>query len=179
MFLRVPQSTTGWSAWSSSTFLPSLSPLSTCSSPTCSARSHLLKTTLSPHRSMLPFWGEGRWTQVKPNCTHTKTHTCMDSLWLLFRSIFLKLASLGIYLFFVFDQTKNQPVSWERFVFQHPTDFDDTSSAKSSLEILIFFICVLLFQCRENIFGREMYKLSNFNFLATLCNAFLFSYPRK
>ncbi|XP_036965426.1 transmembrane channel-like protein 7 [Acanthopagrus latus] len=60
----------------------------------------------------------------------------------LVRSIFLKLASLGIYLFFVFDQTKNH-------------------------------------SCRENKFGREMYKLCNFNFLATLCNAFLLSYPRK
>ncbi|XP_070771490.1 transmembrane channel-like protein 8 [Enoplosus armatus] len=60
----------------------------------------------------------------------------------LVRSIFLKLASLGIYLFFVFRTTESQ-------------------------------------QCRENRFGREMYKLCIFNFLATFCNAFLLSYPRK
>ncbi|XP_045904415.1 transmembrane channel-like protein 7 isoform X1 [Micropterus dolomieu] len=59
----------------------------------------------------------------------------------LVRSIFLKLASLGIYLFFV-------------FIKQHK-------------------------QCWENIFGREMYKLCIFNFLATFCNAFLLNYPRK
>ncbi|XP_070684638.1 transmembrane channel-like protein 7 [Pempheris klunzingeri] len=58
----------------------------------------------------------------------------------LVRSIFLKLASLGIYLFFIFT-TERQP-------------------------------------CRENKFGREMYKLCIFNFLATFCNAFLLNYPR-
>ncbi|CAG5929029.1 unnamed protein product [Menidia menidia] len=59
----------------------------------------------------------------------------------LVRSIFLKLASLGIYLSFLF-----------------------LSPPKT---------------CRENQFGREMYKLCVFNFLATFCNAFLFNYPRK
>uniref|UniRef100_A0A3Q4N9V7 Transmembrane channel-like protein n=1 Tax=Neolamprologus brichardi TaxID=32507 RepID=A0A3Q4N9V7_NEOBR len=49
-------------------------------------------------------------------------------------SIFLKLASLGIYLFFA--------------------------------------------KCKENQFGREMYKLSIFNFLATFFNVFFFNYPR-
>ncbi|XP_029295123.1 transmembrane channel-like protein 7 isoform X2 [Cottoperca gobio] len=67
---------------------------------------------------------------------------------LLVRSIFLKLASLGIYLFFIFttielNQQKNH------------------------------------FHCRENLFGREMYKLCIFNFLCTFCNAFLLNYPRK
>ncbi|XP_030602672.1 transmembrane channel-like protein 7 isoform X2 [Archocentrus centrarchus] len=60
----------------------------------------------------------------------------------LLRSIFLKLASLGIYLFFVFTTTKD---------------------------------C----ECKENQFGREMYKLCIFNFLATFCSVFLFEYPRK
>ncbi|XP_035516138.1 transmembrane channel-like protein 7 [Morone saxatilis] len=60
----------------------------------------------------------------------------------LVRSIFLKLASLGIYLVFVIKTTEPQ-------------------------------------QCRENKFGREMYKLCIFNFLATFCNAFFLSYPRK
>ncbi|KAG8015164.1 Transmembrane channel-like protein 7 [Nibea albiflora] len=60
----------------------------------------------------------------------------------LVRSIFLKLASLGIYLFFIF-------------------------TTKEHL------------QCMENKFGREMYKLCIFNFLATFCNAFLLNYPRK
>ncbi|XP_018520292.1 LOW QUALITY PROTEIN: transmembrane channel-like protein 7 [Lates calcarifer] len=60
----------------------------------------------------------------------------------LVRSIFLKLASLGIYLFFLFTKTTHQ-------------------------------------ECRENQFGREMYKLCIFNFLATFCNAFLLNYPRK
>ncbi|XP_023146173.1 transmembrane channel-like protein 7 [Amphiprion ocellaris] len=64
----------------------------------------------------------------------------------LVRSIFLKLASLGIYLFFVFTTTEQQ---------QH------------------------LFQCSENKFGREMYKLCIFNFLATFCATFLLNYPRK
>lgn len=60
----------------------------------------------------------------------------------LVRSIFLKLASLGIYLFFVLKTTEHQ-------------------------------------QCPENKFGREMYKLCIFNFLATFCLAFLLNYPRK
>ncbi|TMS23978.1 Transmembrane channel-like protein 7 [Larimichthys crocea] len=34
-------------------------------------------------------------------------------------------------------------------------------------------------KCMENRFGREMYKLCIFNFLATFCNAFLLNYPRK
>ncbi|XP_019744762.1 transmembrane channel-like protein 7 isoform X2 [Hippocampus comes] len=59
----------------------------------------------------------------------------------LVRSIFLKLASLGIYLFFVYTTTHEQ--------------------------------------CTENQFGREMYKLCIFNFLATFCSAFLVNYPRK
>ncbi|KAF7656021.1 hypothetical protein LDENG_00047370 [Lucifuga dentata] len=59
----------------------------------------------------------------------------------LVRSIFLKLASLGIYLFFLF--RSNQQKCW------------------------------------ENQFGREMYKLFVFNFLATFCNTFFFNYPRK
>ncbi|XP_022611181.1 transmembrane channel-like protein 7 isoform X1 [Seriola dumerili] len=62
----------------------------------------------------------------------------------LVRSIFLKLASLGIYLFFLFPTAGHQ---------QH--------------------------WCRENQFGREMYKLCIFNFLNTFCNAFLVGYPRK
>nr|XP_015825547.2 transmembrane channel-like protein 7 [Nothobranchius furzeri] len=33
--------------------------------------------------------------------------------------------------------------------------------------------------CRENQFGREMYKLCVFNFLTTFCSTFLLSYPRK
>lgn len=41
------------------------------------------------------------------------------------------------------------------------------------------FCSVLLFQCRENNFGREMYKLCIFNFLTTFCTAFLLNYPRK
>ncbi|XP_042341668.1 transmembrane channel-like protein 7 [Plectropomus leopardus] len=63
----------------------------------------------------------------------------------LVRSIFLKLASLGIYLFFIFttEHQQNQ------------------------------------FHCGENRFGREMYKLCIFNFLATFCNTFLLNYPRK
>ncbi|XP_054460456.1 transmembrane channel-like protein 7 [Anoplopoma fimbria] len=64
----------------------------------------------------------------------------------LVRSIFLKLASLGIYIFFIFTTRKCQ---------QCPS------------------------HCRENIFGREMYKLCIFNFLASFCNAFLLDYPRK
>ncbi|XP_056892806.1 transmembrane channel-like protein 7 isoform X1 [Takifugu flavidus] len=59
----------------------------------------------------------------------------------LLRSIFLKLASLGIYLFFIF--TPDGP------------------------------------SCREKDLGKEMYKLSVFNFLAMFCNAFLFNFPRK
>ncbi|XP_035039734.2 transmembrane channel-like protein 7 isoform X2 [Hippoglossus stenolepis] len=64
----------------------------------------------------------------------------------LVRSIFLKLASLGIYLYYSFNATTERQQ-------QHP--------------------------CRENQFGREMYKLCIFNFLATFCNTFLFSYPRN
>lgn len=59
----------------------------------------------------------------------------------LLRSIFLKLASLGIFLFFLF-RTSNE-------------------------------------HCWENQYGREMYKLCIFNFLATCSFAFLINYPRK
>ncbi|CAG06020.1 unnamed protein product, partial [Tetraodon nigroviridis] len=64
----------------------------------------------------------------------------------LVRSIFLKLASLGIYLM-----------------------------GETALRAHV----LLPFQCRENRLGKEMYKLSIFNFLATICNAFLFNFPRK
>lgn len=43
----------------------------------------------------------------------------------------------------------------------------------------LIFICLHLLQCWENRLGREMYKLCIFNFLASFCNAFLLSYPRK
>lgn len=44
----------------------------------------------------------------------------------------------------------------------------------------VFRLCVFLQrQCSENQFGREMYKLCIFNFLATFCDAFLLNYPRK
>ncbi|XP_029359535.1 transmembrane channel-like protein 7 [Echeneis naucrates] len=61
----------------------------------------------------------------------------------LVRSIFLKLASLGIYLFFLLTTTEQQKL-----------------------------------HCKENQFGKEMYKLCIFNFLNTFCNAFLMDYPR-
>ncbi|XP_037328859.2 transmembrane channel-like protein 7 isoform X1 [Pungitius pungitius] len=64
----------------------------------------------------------------------------------LVRSVFLKLASLGIYLYLIFPTTEPH---------QNP------------------------FRCRENVFGREMYKLCIFNFLATLCSTFLLNYPWK
>lgn len=56
-------------------------------------------------------------------------------------------------------------------------DVDDVFFLK-----LNFHLCVSLqqpSQCWENRFGREMYKLCIFNFLAAFCNAFLLSYPRK
>ncbi|AWP06115.1 putative transmembrane channel-like protein 8 [Scophthalmus maximus] len=61
------------------------------------------------------------------------------------RSIFLKLASLGIYLYFLFKTTKALE--------QH--------------------------QCKENRFGREICKLSIFNFLAMFFKTFLLEFPRK
>uniref|UniRef100_A0A671MD30 Transmembrane channel-like protein n=1 Tax=Sinocyclocheilus anshuiensis TaxID=1608454 RepID=A0A671MD30_9TELE len=62
----------------------------------------------------------------------------------LIRSIFLKLASLGIYLFF-FINAQESPE-------QH--------------------------KCRENAFGKEMYKLTIFNLLECFFNAFCVAYPR-
>ncbi|XP_045073590.1 transmembrane channel-like protein 7 [Coregonus clupeaformis] len=59
----------------------------------------------------------------------------------LVRSIFLKLASLGMYLFFLFKNSQQE--------------------------------------CWENQFGKEMYKLSVFDFLACFCNTFFIDYPRK
>ncbi|XP_064816840.1 transmembrane channel-like protein 7 isoform X2 [Oncorhynchus masou masou] len=59
----------------------------------------------------------------------------------LVRSIFLKLASLGMYLFFLFKNSQQE--------------------------------------CWENQFGKEMYKLSVFDFLACFCNTFFIAYPRK
>lgn len=95
---------TGWSVSSSSICLPSPSLLSTCSSLTSSGRSHRLKTIRSPRRSTPPFWGEGR---LEINTRNARRY--LPSLF--FRSIFLKLASLGIYLFFVFEKTEDG-VSW-------------------------------------------------------------------
>uniref|UniRef100_A0A8C1ZQD3 Transmembrane channel-like protein n=1 Tax=Cyprinus carpio TaxID=7962 RepID=A0A8C1ZQD3_CYPCA len=47
----------------------------------------------------------------------------------------------------------------------------------SSLAIyLVFFIMV--YQCRENEFGKEMYKLTIFNLLECFFNAFCVAYPR-
>ncbi|XP_041839863.1 transmembrane channel-like protein 7 isoform X1 [Melanotaenia boesemani] len=52
-----------------------------------------------------------------------------------------------------------------------------------SLGMYLFFIINKPWQtppsCRENQFGREMYKLCIFSFLTTFCNTFLFNYPRK
>ncbi|XP_056137066.1 transmembrane channel-like protein 7 [Lampris incognitus] len=62
----------------------------------------------------------------------------------LVRSIFLKLGSLGIYLFFLLKPYKQTVFS----------------------------------QCWENQFGRAMYKLCIFDFLASLCKTFLLIYPR-
>lgn len=59
----------------------------------------------------------------------------------LVRSIFLKLASLGMYLFFLFQNSQQE--------------------------------------CWENQFGKEMYKLAVFDFLACFCNTFFIAYPRK
>lgn len=59
----------------------------------------------------------------------------------LVRSIFLKLASLGMYLFFLFQNSQQD--------------------------------------CWENQFGKEMYKLAVFDFLACFCNTFFIAYPRK
>ncbi|KAM8879880.1 transmembrane channel-like protein 7 [Spinachia spinachia] len=64
----------------------------------------------------------------------------------LVRSVFLKLGSLGIYLYLILTTTEPH---------QNP------------------------FRCRENVFGREMYKLCIFNFLATFCSTFLLNYPWK
>uniref|UniRef100_H3BZL3 Transmembrane channel-like protein n=1 Tax=Tetraodon nigroviridis TaxID=99883 RepID=H3BZL3_TETNG len=75
----------------------------------------------------------------------------------LVRSIFLKLASLGIYLFFIF----NLPPRVQPEMVQ-----PGTTRVQPEM-------------CRENRLGKEMYKLSIFNFLATICNAFLFNFPRK
>lgn len=52
------QTTTGWSVWLLSTSRPSPSPLSICSCRTYSVRSHRLRTTPSPCRSMLRCWGK-------------------------------------------------------------------------------------------------------------------------
>ncbi|XP_056097758.1 transmembrane channel-like protein 7 [Rhinichthys klamathensis goyatoka] len=65
----------------------------------------------------------------------------------LIRSIFLKLASLGIYLFFL--------------LIRSPTEHQ---------------ICRE--PCGENAFGKEMYKLTVFNFLECFFNAFFVAYPR-
>uniref|UniRef100_A0A9J7XEX7 Transmembrane channel-like protein n=1 Tax=Cyprinus carpio carpio TaxID=630221 RepID=A0A9J7XEX7_CYPCA len=62
----------------------------------------------------------------------------------LIRSIFLKLASLGIYLFFFINAQAPQE--------QH--------------------------KCKENAFGKEMYKLTIFNLLECFFNAFFVAYPR-
>ncbi|XP_039529529.1 transmembrane channel-like protein 7 isoform X2 [Pimephales promelas] len=67
----------------------------------------------------------------------------------LIRSIFLKLASLGIYLFFLLIHSPNK---------QEPQICEEP--------------------CRENAFGKEMYKLVVFNFLECFFNAFFVAYPR-
>ncbi|XP_072516506.1 transmembrane channel-like protein 7 [Salminus brasiliensis] len=66
----------------------------------------------------------------------------------LVRSIFLKLASLGIYLF---------------FLITNPKTFVNNNNNK---------------KCAETEFGKEMYKLTIFHLLACFCNAFLVAFPR-
>ncbi|ROL43743.1 Transmembrane channel-like protein 7 [Anabarilius grahami] len=68
----------------------------------------------------------------------------------LIRSIFLKLASLGIYLFFLITQ-------------------QNCSDTK---------VCKQIPVCEENEFGKEMYKLTIFNFLECFFTAFFVAYPR-
>lgn len=65
----------------------------------------------------------------------------------LIRSIFLKLASLGIYLFFFINALASQDQ------YKHH-------------------------QCKENAFGKEMYKLTIFNLVECFFNAFCVAYPR-
>ncbi|CAM4731264.1 unnamed protein product [Leuciscus chuanchicus] len=67
----------------------------------------------------------------------------------LIRSIFLKLSTLGIYLVFLIRSTTEQT----------PTQPQPQT-------------------CGENAFGREMYKLTIFNFLECFFNAFFVAYPR-
>lgn len=98
---------TRWSVWFLSTYLPSPSPLSICSCLISSVRSRHLKTTLSRCRSMLPWWGK-----IHDIMKTRNTQTFWDWLWIPFRSIFLKLTSLGIYLFFIFT-AEHQTVSEE------------------------------------------------------------------
>lgn len=157
------ETTTGWSVWLLSTSPPSPSPSLIWSCHTYSVRSHRLRTTPSPCRSMLRCWGKihGYKDKSSTNVCHLR--------WVSFRSIFLKLASLGIYLFFIF--TPDDPsVSQE---------FSVWGGGLSWAALRRVIHGLLLVQCREKNLGREMYKLSIFNFLATFCNAFLFNFPRK
>ncbi|XP_067243763.1 transmembrane channel-like protein 7 [Chanodichthys erythropterus] len=71
----------------------------------------------------------------------------------LIRSIFLKLASLGIYLFFLI----------------RPPAVQNCSDTK---------VCKQIPVCGENEFGKEMYKLTVFNFLECFFTAFFVAYPR-
>lgn len=79
----------------------------------------------------------------------------------LIRSIFLKLASLGIYLSFFIYADKNQ---------QHCLFGRDSIKEKTQLISSIL--------CKENEFGKEMYKLTIFNLLVGFFSAFCVAYPR-
>ncbi|XP_067288269.1 transmembrane channel-like protein 7 [Pseudorasbora parva] len=73
----------------------------------------------------------------------------------LIRSIFLKLASLGIYLFFlIISSPAVKPTNGNEPKVCNPTS------------------------CGENMFGKEMYKLTVFNLLECFFNAFCVAYPR-
>lgn len=102
-------------------------------------------------------------------CTHLHRFT----LCLFFRSIFLKLASLGFYVYFFFTST-HQKVRvrkvWQAESTYHHQIFQSrcVSSRVSSQDL-----------CFENQIGREMYKLSIFNFLITFFNTYFINYPRK
>ncbi|XP_056324123.1 transmembrane channel-like protein 7 [Danio aesculapii] len=78
----------------------------------------------------------------------------------LIRSIFLKLASLGIYLFFFICAGKKDQ-------FCHFGQ-EKTTSVQDSRTVL----------CKENEFGKEMYKLTIFNLLEGFFSAFCVAYPR-
>ncbi|KAL2089845.1 hypothetical protein ACEWY4_014533 [Coilia grayii] len=92
----------------------------------------------------------------------------------LIRSTFLKLASLGIYILFLYKWRKSDNQNGEiSFRCECQTPPNSTFPSNNTTEGVQFVMCW------ENDFGKQMYQLSVFDLLASFINIFFISFPTK